>query len=196
MANDAREPGRESVITVAAIQTRAHTGAKEANNNAALEALHRAADEGARLMVLPELGNSGYVVDSREEALELAEPAFGGPTSMLWAEFARERDCYVCGGLIEVDDGRLYNAAVLVGPDGFVGRYRKAHLWDREKLFFEPGDLGLNVFTLPFGRVAMMICYDGWHPEVARILKLKGADLILDPTCWVLVPDVVTPENP
>jgi predicted amidohydrolase len=196
MASDAREPGRESVITVAAIQTRARTGAKEANNDAALHALHRAADEGARLMVLPELGNSGYVLHSREEARELAEPAFGGPTSTLWAGFARERGCYVCGGLIEVDGGRLYNAAVLVGPDGFVGRYRKAHLWDREKLFFEPGDLGFNVFILPFGRVAMMICYDGWHPEVARILKLKGADVILDPTCWVLVPDVVTPENP
>ena len=85
---------------------------------------------------------------------------------------------------------------MLVGPEGFVGRYRKTHLWDEEKLFFEPGNLGLNVFDLPFGRVAMMICYDGWHPEVARILKLKGADVILDPTCWVLVPGVVTPENP
>lgn len=196
MANDGRQPGRESVITVAAIQTRAHTGEKEANNQAALEELHEAADRGARVMVLPELGNSGYMFDSREEALEQAEPAFGGPTTSLWAEFARERDCWVCGGMTEIDDGRLYNAAVLVGPEGFVGRYRKTHLWDEEKLFFEPGDLGLNVFSLPFGRVAMMICYDGWHPEVARILKLKGADLILDPTCWVLVPGVVTPENP
>ncbi len=184
------------MITVAAIQTRAHTGEKEANNQAALEALHAAADEGARLLVLPELGNSGYVFDSREEALSLAEPAFGGSTTAGWAAFARERGCWVCGGLTEIDGGRLYNCAVLVGPDGYVGRYRKTHLWDEEKLFFEPGNLGLNVFELPFGRVAMMICYDGWHPEVARILKLKGADVILDPTCWVLVPGVVTPENP
>ena len=196
MAGTTREPGRESVITVAAIQTRASTGEKDANNRSAIEALHAAADDGARLLVLPELGNSGYVFDSRDEALSLAEPAFGGPTTAGWAEFARERDCWVCGGLTEIDDGRLYNCAVLVGPDGFIGRYRKTHLWDEEKLFFEPGNLGLNVFDLPFGRVAMMICYDGWHPEVARILKLKGADVILDPTCWVLVPGVVTPENP
>jgi len=196
MAGTTREPGRESVITVAAIQTRASTGEKDANNRSALEALHAAADDGARLLVLPELGNSGYVFDSREEALSLAEPAFGGPTTAAWAEFARERGCWVCGGLAEIDDGRLYNCAVLVGPEGFIGRYRKTHLWDEEKLFFEPGNLGLNVFDLPFGRVAMMICYDGWHPEVARILKLKGADVILDPTCWVLVPGVVTPENP
>src|SRR5689334_4988849 len=99
MANDGRQPGRESVITVAAIQTRAHTGEKEANNQAALEELHEAADRGARVMVLPELGNSGYMFDSREEALEQAEPAFGGPTTSLWAEFARERDCWVCGGM-------------------------------------------------------------------------------------------------
>src|SRR5438094_4935250 len=112
---EGREPGRESVITVAAIQTRAHTGAKEANNQAALEALHRAADAGARLMVLPELGNSGYVFDSREEALELAEPAFGGPTSTLWAEFARDRDAYACGGLTEIEDGKLLHSAVRVG---------------------------------------------------------------------------------
>ena len=70
---------------------------------------------------------------------------------MLWAGFARERDCYVCGGLIEVDGGRLYNAAVLVGPDGFVGRYRKAHLWDREKLFFEPGVSGSTSSPFPSG---------------------------------------------
>lgn len=196
MASGERVRGHESVIRVAAIQTCARTGDKEANNQAALEALHRAADDGARVMVLPELGNSGYVFDSRDEAFELAERAFGGPTTTLWAEFARQRASYVCGGLTEIEDGRLYNSAVLVGPEGFVGRYRKVHLWDEEKLFFEPGNLGLNVFDLPFGRVAMMICYDGWHPEVARILKLKGADLVLDPTCWVLVPGVVTPENP
>jgi predicted amidohydrolase len=193
---ETRTRGAEAAITVAAIQTRARTGRKEENTAQALEAVHRACDDGATVVVLPELGNSGYVFNSREEVAECAEPVFGGETVAAWAELARERGVYVCGGLAEVDGGRFYNAAVLVGPDGLVGRYRKVHLWDEEKLFFEPGDLGLNVFHLPFGRVAMMICYDGWHPEVARILKLKGADLILDPTCWVLVPSVVTPDNP
>jgi predicted amidohydrolase len=158
--------------------------------------VHEACDRGASLLVLPELGNSGYVFNTRDEVAQVAEPVFGGETTELWASIARDRDVYICGGLAEVDGGRFYNSAVLIGPEGLVGRYRKVHLWDEEKLFFEPGDLGLNVFQLPFGRVAIMICYDGWHPEVARILKLKGADVILDPTCWVLVPNVVTPENP
>jgi len=194
--SDARIPGEESLLTVAAIQLAAVVGDKEGNNQRALDGLHRAADDGVQLMVLPELGNTGYVFNTRQEALAEAEPAYGGPTTTMWLEVARERGVYICGGLAENDGGRLYNSAVLVGPDGYIGRYRKVHLWDEEKLFFEPGDLGLNVFDLPFGRVAMMICYDGWHPEVARILKLKGADLILDPTCWVLVPDIVTPDNP
>lgn len=191
-----REPGHESTVTVAAIQTRAITGDKEGNNERSLEAIHRACDDGARLLVLPELGNSGYVFNTRDEVSELAEPVFGGETTTMWARAARERGAYICGGIAEVDRGKFYNSAVLVGPDGFIGRYRKVHLWDQEKLFFEPGNLGLNVFDLPFGRVGIMICYDGWHPEVARILKLKGADIILDPTCWVLVPNLVTPENP
>lgn len=191
-----RIPGRESVIKVAAIQTHARSLDKRGNNERALEAIHRACDEGARLLVLPELGNSGYIFNSREEVAEVAEPAVGGETTTMWLRVARERGVYICGGMPEVEDGRFYNSAVLVGPEGPIGRYRKVHLWDEEKLFFEPGDLGLNVFTLPFGRVGIMICYDGWHPEVARILKLKGADIILDPTCWVLVPNVVTPENP
>ena len=190
-----REPGHESVVKVAAIQTRAHTGDKEGNTRQALDAVRRACWDGVRLVVLPELGNSGYVFNSREEVAELAEP-IGGETTQLWLEAAREHDVYICGGFLEVEARRFYNAALLVGPDGLIGHYRKVHLWDEEKLFFEPGDLGLNVFNLPFGRVGIMICYDGWHPEVARILKLKGADIILDPTCWVLVPDLVTPENP
>jgi N-carbamoylputrescine amidase len=196
MTSETREPGAESVINVAAIQTRARTGRKSENNEHALEAIHRACDDGANLLVLPELGNSGYVFNSREEVAELAEPVFGGETVNRWMQAAADRGVYICGGLAEVDGGSFYNSAVLVGPEGFIGRYRKVHLWDEEQLFFEPGDLGLNVFTLPFGRVGIMICYDGWHPEVARILKLKGADIILDPTCWVLVPNVVTPENP
>jgi predicted amidohydrolase len=190
-----REPGSESVVHVAAIQTRAYTTDKETNNRNAVDALRRACETGARLLVLPELGNSGYVFNSRDEVAEAAEPV-GGETTQLWLEVAREFDAYICGGFTEVDGGRFYNSAVLVGPEGLVGHYRKIHLWDEEKLFFEPGNLGLNVFHLPFGRVGIMICYDGWHPEVARILKLKGADVILDPTCWVLVPGVVTPENP
>lgn len=191
-----RERGREATLKVAALQTEPRVGDKERNNRRALELIHKAADEGVELMVLPELGNSGYIFNARSEVADLAEPLPAGPTVQAWARAAKERGVYIVGGVCERDGEKFYNAAAFVGPGGLIGRYRKVHLWDEEKLFFEPGDLGLNVYHMPFGRVGIMICYDGWHPEVARILKLKGADLICDPTCWVLVPDVVTPENP
>jgi predicted amidohydrolase len=145
-----RRPGREAVVTVAALQTRAITGDKRGNNEAALELVHRACDEGATLLVLPELGNSGYMFNSRDEVAETAETVHDGETIELWSNVARERGVYICGGFAEEDRGRFFNAAVLVGPGGVIGRYRKVHPWDEEKLFFEPGDLGLNVFDLPF----------------------------------------------
>jgi predicted amidohydrolase len=191
-----REPGNEAVLRVAAIQTEPVMGDKDSNNARALELLNRAADDGVEVMVLPELGNSGYMFNTRSEVWELAEEIPNGPTVSLWMQLARERNIYICGGVCERDGNSTYNTAALVGPEGFIGKYRKIHLWDEEKLFFEPGNLGLNVFNLPFGRVGIMICYDGWHPEVARILKLQGADVILDPTCWVLVPGIVNPDNP
>ena len=127
---------------------------------------------------------------------ELAETIPEGFTVRKWIKTCQERGIYICGGIAERDGDRFYNSSVLIGPDGMIGKYRKIHLWDEEKLFFELGDLGLPVFHLPFGRVGIMICYDGWHPEVASILALQGADIICDPTCWVTVPDLVTPDNP
>ncbi len=191
-----RERGRESVIKVAAIQMEPHVGDKDHNLKRQFELIGKAADEGVKLMVLPELGNTGYIFNSRQEVAELAEEIPGGPTCGAWEDIARKRGIYIVAGIAEREGKRFYNSAAFYGPEGLIGKYRKVHLWDEEKLFFEPGDLGLPVFHLPFGRVGMMICYDGWHPEVARILALRGADIICDPTCWVLVPDIVTPENP
>ena len=137
-------------MTVAALQTRAVTGETKANVGAALEAVHAAIDAGAQVLVLLELGNSGYMFDSRAEAFALAEP-IDGPTVSRWAQVARDRKVWICGGFTERDGGRLFNSAALVGPHGPIGRYGKLHLWDEEKLFFEPGNLGLPVFDLPFG---------------------------------------------
>ncbi|MBW2057281.1 MAG: nitrilase family protein [Deltaproteobacteria bacterium] len=191
-----RTRGRESLIKVAAIQMEPHIGDKEYNIQKQLDLIEKAAKQGARLMVLPELGNTGYIFNTRDEVSELAEEVPDGPSSHAWIKACKELGVYICAGIAEREGGKFYNSAALVGPDGFIGKYRKLHLWDEEKLFFEPGDLGIPVFHLPFGRVGIMICYDGWHPEVARILALQGADIICDPTCWVLVPDIVTPENP
>ena len=80
----------------------------------------------------------------------------------------------------------MYNSSALVGPRGFIGIYRKVHLYYREKLLFAPGDLGFPVFKLPFGNVGMMICFDWIFPESARMLALAGAEIILHPSNLVL----------
>ena len=189
-----RIKGKESVIKVAAIQMEPRVGDKAGNVRQQLASIAEAATQGARLMVLPELGNTGYIFNTREEVADLAEEVPGGATCAAWIKACRRHKVYLCAGITERDGGRFFNTAALIGPEGFIGKYRKIHLWDEEKLFFEPGDLGIPVFHLPFGRVGVMICYDGWHPEVARILTLQGADIICDPTCWVLVPGIVTAE--
>lgn len=190
-----RERGREAMVRVAAAQLELRVGDKAANVHKALEALRRAVDEKVDLLVLPELGNSGYIFNSRAEAFSLSEPIPDGPTCRAYLEAIRGTGLHVVAGICEREGSRLYNSAAFLGPEGFIGKYRKLHLWNEEKLFFEPGNLGLPLFHLPFGRVGILICYDAWFPEVVRILKLQGADIICDPTCWDLMPGLVDESN-
>ncbi len=191
----ARTRGREGVVRVAAAQLEPHVGEKAFNVAKALAALRRAVESQVDLIVLPELSNSGYLFQSRAEAFQLSEPVPDGPTCLEYLEAINGTQLHVVAGICERDGDRLYNTAVFLGPDGYIGKYRKLHLWNEEKLFFEPGNLGLPLFHLPFGRVGILICYDAWFPEVARILKLQGADIICDPTCWDLMPGLVDESN-
>jgi N-carbamoylputrescine amidase len=102
-----------------------------------------------------------------------------------WAALAAERGLYIVAGFLEREGVKLYNSAIVIGPDGVIGTYRKNHLWADEALYFERGDLGFPVFHTPFGRVGVLICYDGWFPEAWRILALQGADIVCVPTNWV-----------
>ena len=92
-------------------------------------------------------------------------------------------------GIAERDGDRLYNSAVVAGPRGYIGTYRKAHLWDRENLFFAKGNLGFPVFDTALGKIGVAICYDGWFPETFRQLALQGAEIVCVPTNWVPMPD-------
>lgn len=150
--------------------------------------IRTAAGNGAKLIVLPELANSGYVFESREEAFALSEPVPGGETCGAWAAVARELDVWIVAGIAERAGEVLYNSSVLIGPEGHAGTFRKVHLWNEENLFFEPGDLGFPVVRTPFGRVGMFICYDSWFPECYRLCALQGADIICIPTNWVPIP--------
>lgn len=176
-------------VTIACIQFAPTIGAVEANLDAIETRLREAQAKGATLIVLPELADSGYVFDSREELAALAQPIPEGDSAQRLIGLARELGLHIVAGLAEADRRLFFNSALLCGPDGYIGRYRKLHLWDRENLFFAKGDLGLPVFDTPLGRIGVAICYDGWFPETFRQLAFKGAEVICIPTNWVPMPD-------
>jgi predicted amidohydrolase len=138
------------------------------------------------LLVLPELFNTGYQFVSRDEVKALAEEVPGGPATERLLKLAAERRMHLVAGLAERAGNRLYNSAVLVGPAGLIGVYRKTHLFFEENLFFASGDTGFPVFDIGPARVGVMICFDWFYPESARTLALKGADIIAHPSNLVL----------
>lgn len=172
------------MISVACCQMEPQIGDMDGNLEKTLYWIDRGVADGANLIVLPELCVSGYVLRTREEAYDLSECVPEGRAVRSWEEKAEENEVYIVGGLAERDKARLYNTSVIVGPDGYIGKYRKLHLWFEENLFFEPGDLGLPIFYTSLGRVAMMVCYDMWFSELPRIYAIKGADIIVIPTNW------------
>lgn len=138
------------------------------------------------LMVLPELFASGYQFISKQEVEELAEPVPDGPTTQRLIELARAGRMVLVAGLPERDGAQYYNSAVIVGPSGFVGCYRKTHLFYEETLFFSPGQTGFEVWDIGLAKVGVMVCFDWFYPESARTLALKGADIICHPSNLVL----------
>lgn len=160
-------------------------GEVDRNLETCVKLLHQAAKDGAELLVLTECAISGYMFDSAEEALPFAEEIPGPSTEVFERECARLGMHVVCGTL-ERDGDTLHNTAVLIGPDGLIGTYRKTHLpflgVDR---FVTPGD-EFPVFETPLGRIGLEICYDLRFPEVTRALALKGADIVAHPTNFPL----------
>ncbi len=178
----------ESRICVACIQMEPMIGDKEHNLTRSLELISSAAESGADLIVLPELCNTGYVFKTREEAFDLAEEISDSHTVRAWAAAASAHDVTIVAGIAERKGNLLYNSAVLIDPSGNVGTYRKNHLWGAEATFFEPGNLGMPLFRVGSGLVAVAICYDIWFPETFRLAALQGADLLCVPTNWVPMP--------
>jgi predicted amidohydrolase len=175
-------------VKVASIQMAPEIGSKAANLKRSVDLIEEAARHGAMVAVLPELANTGYVFASRAEAFALAESVPDGESSRAWLDVARRCKIHVVAGIAERAGDRLFNAALVAGPNGYIGTYRKLHLWGDEHLFFESGDLGLPVFHTEIGRLGAIICYDGWFPEVYRLLAMQGADIVCMPTNWVPMP--------
>jgi len=167
-------------------QTSPVFGKRAENLDAALDLL---STESADLWVLPEFFATGYQFTSRSEAADLAESVPDGPTTGALATFCRDRGCMVVAGLPEAEGQRIYNAAVLVGPDGLLLCYRKIHLFGDEGLYFAPGDRPFSVVSTPKATIGVMVCFDHLFPESARSLALQGAEVIAHPSN-LIIPDL------
>jgi len=169
-------------IKIAAVQMAPKLMGNEANLKAILNAVREAAVNQARLVVFPECSLTGYMFCSREEALPFAE-TLPGPSTEKLNSLCRELGVYVIFGLLEREDDRLFNAAALVGPQGFIAGYRKNHLpflgIDR---FVDTGDRPFQVYKTPIGNIGIYICYDIVFPESSRVMTLMGADILALPT--------------
>jgi predicted amidohydrolase len=140
----------------------------------------------ADLVVLPELFNTGYQFVSMQEVKDLSEEIPAGYTSQKLIGLTKEKSVYIVAGIAEREGNSFYNSAVLVGPGGFMGVYRKTHLFSEEKLWFSPGNTGFRVWETPLGTIGIMICFDWFFPESARTLALRGADIVAHPSNLVL----------
>ncbi|OGD79070.1 MAG: hypothetical protein A2Y64_06710, partial [Candidatus Coatesbacteria bacterium RBG_13_66_14] len=168
-------------LTVAYLQFEPRPGAPELNRRRMVELLtpHR-----ADLVVLPELAVSGYCLEAA--AMRAAAEPVDGPTARVFRDLARRTGAHYVVGLPELDGGRLYNSAILVGTDGLEARYRKLHLFGFEPGIFTPGDGEPEPVELGGTKIGLMICFDWIYPETARILALRGATVLCHPANLVL----------
>jgi predicted amidohydrolase len=154
------------------------------HNLACILSTLQAAD--ADLIVLPELAFTGYSFADRQEALSLSEDPRHSPTVDALVDLCRARDMHLVTGFDERAGDRCYNSALLLGPEGLLHTYRKLHLFGTERDCFDAGDTPLQVQDVRGLRVGTMICFDWAFPEVARVLALRGADLLCHPANLVL----------
>jgi len=160
----------------------------EQNKSRLAASIREAAAQGAQLIVLQELHNSLYFCQTESvDNFDLAEP-IPGPSTTFYGALARELRVVIVCSLFERRAAGLYhNTAVVIESDGSIaGRYRKMHIPDDpayyEKFYFAPGDLGFHPIQTSVGRLGVMVCWDQWYPEAARLMALQGAELLIYPT--------------
>ncbi len=174
-------------LTVGLVQ-HACTANRQKNIEASEAGICKAVDQGAQLVILPELHSSHYFCQSEETAnFDLAE-TIPGPTTEYFSAMARELRIVLVISIFEKRAPGLYhNSAVVIEKDGTIaGTYRKMHIPDDpgyyEKFYFAPGDLGFTPIDTSVGRLGLMVCWDQWYPEAARLMALAGADILIYPT--------------
>ena len=167
----------------AIIEFEPHHGQKQKNVARLAGEIDDAFSNHARLVVTPEMATTGYHFTSRDEIAPLVETV-PGPTTHRLQTIAKRHDGYIVVSLPERDarTEQYFITAALIGPGGVIGKYRKSHLWEPDKQWAEPGDLGLPVFDTPLGRIGMLICMDSVCADTSATLAAQGADLLIMPT--------------
>jgi len=172
----------KEIFNVALAQISCQQADKATNLKKIRKLASKAKKLGADLVIFPELSLTGYVV--RDEIFELAEKVPGLSTKAM-EEIAKENQIHLVFGMPEISErteATLHNSAVLIGPEGFIGKYRKMYLPTHsifeEKRYFRPG-YETAVFDTELGKLGLIICYDIYFPEVTRLTRLKGAELIV-----------------
>jgi predicted amidohydrolase len=140
----------------------------------------------ADIIVLPELAFTGYFFENRKELKGLAEDVSNSQTVKRLSNLCQDNDFHLVAGFAERHKEKLYNSALVIGPSGLVATYRKLHLFNTEKEYFDPGNTPLRTLDIGGTKIGVMICFDWAFPEVARVLALQGADLICHPSNLVL----------
>jgi len=184
----------KNILTVALVQERNH-GSVEENFAVIEQRVAEAAARGARLVLLQELHNGAYFCQHESvEEFDRAE-TIPGPSTERLGRLAKLHGVVIVGSLFERRAAGLYhNTAVVLESDGtLVGKYRKMHIPDDpgflEKFYFTPGDLGFNPIKTSVGSLGVLVCWDQWYPEAARLMALAGADLLVYPTAIGWDPD-------
>jgi len=161
---------------------------RDANIAASVASVRSAAAQGARLVVLQELHTGSYFCQTEDTAcFDLAE-TIPGPSTELFGALARELGVVIVTSLFERRAPGLYhNTAVVIESDGSIaGKYRKMHIPDDpafyEKFYFTPGDLGFEPIMTSVGKLGVLVCWDQWYPEAARLMALAGAEMLIYPT--------------
>lgn len=174
-------------VTVAAVQMYCNRS-REENIQAAEKAVNRAADQGAQIILLPELFETWYFCQERNyDSYRLATTLSENPGVKRMREIGAKRRVVLPVSFFERDGNVTYNSLAVIDADGeILGVYRKTHIPDdhfyQEKFYFTPGDTGFRVWDTAYGRIGVGICWDQWFPEAARCMALMGAQLLLYPT--------------
>lgn len=178
----------KKAIRVGLVQQGCGSNKATDNQEISIKGIREAVAQGANLVVLPELHNGPYFCQTEDcNRFDLAE-SIPGPSTAIFSGIAKELGVVIVTSLFERRAAGLYhNTAVVIEKDGsMAGKYRKMHIPDDpgyyEKFYFTPGDLGFNPIQTSVGRLGVLVCWDQWYPEAARLMALSGADLLLYPT--------------